>query len=95
MKCTIVGTKSIDFVSERDNKSVKGLQLHIVRDCSVADNSCEGKLVDTVFVRCNDNGTLAVDIPLPIACGREYEFFYDILPNRRNPVLTRVALCQK
>lgn len=89
MKCTLIGTRKLDFVN-RDNENIKGLQLHVAIDTPNTDKSVQGRLVDKVFLAELPDGTYPVIADFPLKVGSSYEFLYDLVPNRRKPVLNQI-----
>lgn len=93
MKCTIVGVRKLDFVS--DSKDViKGLQIHVVKDVPKSDTSVEGRVVDKVFVRENADGTYAAEFKQPFKLGKEYNFYFDVLPGSSKPTVCSIVEAQ-
>lgn len=94
MKCTIVGVRKLDFVSDK-KEVIKGLQLHVLIDSPKSDTSVEGHTVDKIFVRQNNDGSYAADIKLPVKLNAEYNLLYDVAPGSRKPSLCSVVEVQK
>lgn len=93
MKCTIVGVRKLDFVTEK-KEVIKGLQLHVVKDVPKTDTSVEGRIVDKVFIRENADGTYAAEFKQPFKLGKEYNFYFDVLPGSSKPTVCSVVEVQ-
>lgn len=51
MKMLVVGVQKVDFVPKDSDTSVKGIKVHVVKDCSENQSRyIEGRVVDTVFI---------------------------------------------
>ena len=51
MKMLVVGVQKVDFVPKDSDTPVKGIKLHVVKDCT--ENQLKficGRVVDTVFI---------------------------------------------
>ena len=51
MKMLVVGIQKVDFVPKDSDTPVKGVKLHVVKDCTEKQSKfiC-GRVVDTVFI---------------------------------------------
>lgn len=94
MKCVIVGTRMLDFVTEK-KEVVKGIQLHVLKDVPKSDTSVEGRIVDKIFIRQYPDGSYAADFKLPFKFGSEYNLLYDVMPGSSKPSLCSVLEVQK
>ena len=56
MKMLVVGIQKVDFVPKDSDTPVKGLKLHVVKDCTENQSRfiC-GRVVDTVFIGCSSS----------------------------------------
>lgn len=75
MKATILGIKSVDYVSKKTGQPVQGSELHYVRELSnrEVENSV-GQAVGTVFVSVKSPLIARVS---PAIIGKECELVYD------------------
>lgn len=75
MKATILGIKSVDYVSKKTGQPVQGSELHYVRELTnrEVENSV-GQAVGTVFVSVKSPLMARVS---PAIIGKECEFVYD------------------
>lgn len=94
MKCIIVGTRKLDFVTDK-KEVVKGIQLHVLKDVPKTDTSVEGRIVDKIFIRQNADGSYAADFKMPFKFGSEYNLLYDVVPGSSKPTLCSVSEVQK
>lgn len=51
MKMLVVGIQEVDFVPKDSDIPVKGVKLHVVKDCTENQSKfIRGRVVDTVFI---------------------------------------------
>lgn len=51
MKMLVVGIQKVDFVPKDSDTPVKGVKLHVVKDCTENQSKfIRGRVVDTVFI---------------------------------------------
>lgn len=51
MKMLVVGIQKVDFVPKDSDTPVKGVKLHVVKDCTENQSRfITGRVVDTVFI---------------------------------------------
>ena len=51
MKMLVVGVQKVDFVPKDSDIPVKGIKVHVVKDCSESQAKfIVGRVVDTVFI---------------------------------------------
>lgn len=51
MKMFVVGIQKVDFVPKDSDTPVKGVKLHVVKDCTENQSKfIRGRVVDTVFI---------------------------------------------
>lgn len=75
MKATILGIKSVDYVSKKTGQPVQGAELHFVRELSSREvENSVGQAVGTVFVSVKSP---LIDRISPAIIGKECEFVYD------------------
>lgn len=75
MKATVLGIKSVDYVSKKTGQPVQGAELHYVRELSNREvGNSVGQAVGTVFV--SSKSPLIARVS-PAIIGKECEFVYD------------------
>lgn len=75
MKATILGIKSVDYVSKKTGQPVQGSELHYVRELSNREvGNSVGQAVGTVFVSVKSPLIARVS---PAIIGKECELVYD------------------
>ena len=51
MKMLVVGVQKVDFIPKDSDTPVKGVKLHVVKDCTENQSKfIRGRVVDTVFI---------------------------------------------
>lgn len=75
MKATILGIKSVDYVSKKTGQPVQGSELHYVRELNNREvETSVGRAVGTVFVSAKSPLIARVS---PAIIGKDCEFVYD------------------
>lgn len=75
MKATILGIKSVDYVSKKTGQPVQGAELHYVRELNTREvESSVGQAVGTVFV---SSKSPLISRVSPAIIGKECELVYD------------------
>lgn len=74
MKMLVVGVQKVDFVPKDSDIPVKGIKLHVVKDCTENQSKfiC-GRVVDTVFI-CSSNSLSKFDFKPDTVYDFVYEF---------------------
>ena len=73
MKMLVVGVQRVDFVPKDSDTPVKGVKLHVVKDCTENQSKfiC-GRVVDTIFIS-SSNPLSEFDFKVD----KYYDFIYD------------------
>lgn len=73
MKMLVVGIQKVDFVPKDSDTPVKGVKLHVVKDCTENQSKfiC-GRVVDTVFI-----GSLSSLSKFDFKPDTVYDFIYE------------------
>lgn len=51
MKMLVVGVQKVDFIPKDSDTPVKGIKVHVVKECTENQSRfVEGRVVDTVFI---------------------------------------------
>ena len=74
MKMLVVGVQKVDFVPKDSDTPVKGVKLHVVKDCTENQSKfiC-GRVVDTVFIG-SSNSLSKIDFKPDTVYDFVYEF---------------------
>ena len=73
MKMLVVGIQKVDFVPKDSDTPVKGVKLHVVKDCTENQSKfIRGRVVDTVFIG-SSSSLSKVDFKLDTI----YDFIYE------------------
>lgn len=73
MKMLVVGVQKVDFIPKDSDSPVKGVKLHVVKDCSENQkNFVVGRVVDTVFIS-SSNSLSKFDFKVDVV----YDFIYE------------------
>ena len=73
MKMYVVGIQKVDFVPKDSDTPIRGVKVHVVKDCSESQsNFIYGRVVDTVFIS-SSNPLSDFDFKVD----KYYDFIYD------------------
>ena len=73
MKMLVVGVQKVDFVPKDSDIPVKGVKLHVVKDCTENQSKfIRGRVVDTVFI-----GSLSSLSKFDFKPDSVYDFVYE------------------
>lgn len=73
MKMLVVGIQKVDFIPKDSDTPVKGVKLHVVKDCTENQSKfIRGRVVDTVFI-----GSLSSLSKFDFKPDTVYDFVYE------------------
>lgn len=74
MKMLVVGIQKVDFVPKDSDTPVKGVKLHVVKDCTENQSKfIRGRVVDTIFIG-SSSSLSKLDFKLDTVYDFVYEF---------------------
>lgn len=88
MKCTVVGTKEVSYVSKKTGKPINGISLFIEREPNDRDQGVRGLIADNIFISAETS--CFKNLP-DFEFGKEYDFHYDF--DGRFSFLSEVVDC--
>ena len=50
MKMFVVGVQKVDFVPKDSDTPIRGVKVHVVKDCNKSQSFVIGRVVDTIFI---------------------------------------------
>lgn len=73
MKMLVVGVQNVDFTPKDSDTPVRGVKLHVVKDCTEKQSEfVDGRVVDTVFI-----GSSSSLSKLDFKPDKVYDFIYE------------------
>ena len=72
MKMYVVGIQKVDFVPKDSDTPIRGVKVHVVKDCNKSQPFVIGRVVDTIFIS-SSNPLSEFDFKVD----KYYDFIYD------------------
>lgn len=72
MKMYVVGIQKVDFVPKDSDTPIRGVKVHVVKDCNKNQPFVIGRVVDTIFIS-SSNPLSEFDFKVD----KYYDFIYD------------------